>query len=85
MIRSLSEHLQKHHNDILQGVASQLQKLSQSFLNSRDHDLLEQNLQRLFTLSGGCDRIKRFLDLLRKNRELNRKGRRELEIKLNRD
>ncbi|CAH8333564.1 unnamed protein product [Eruca vesicaria subsp. sativa] len=84
MIRSLSEHLQKHHV-LLQGVATQLQKLSQSFSNSRDHDLLEQNLQRLLTLSGGCDRIKRFLDLLRKSRELNRKGRRELKIKLDRD
>ncbi|KAF8092035.1 hypothetical protein N665_0427s0015 [Sinapis alba] len=84
MIRSLSEHLHKHHA-ILQGVASQLQKLSQSFSNSRDHDLLEQNLQRLLTHSGDCDMIKRFLDLLRKSRELNRKGRRELKIKLARD
>lgn len=83
MISYLSEHLQKHHV-LLQG-ASQLQKLSQSFLNSHDHDLLEQNLQYLLTLSGGCDRIKRFLDLLIKNRELNRKGRRELKIKLERD
>lgn len=73
MIRSLSEHFQKHHV-LVQGVSSQLQKLSQSFSNSRDHDLLEQNLQRLLTLSGGCDRIKRVLDFLRKIRELNRKG-----------
>ncbi|KAH0869140.1 hypothetical protein HID58_076162 [Brassica napus] len=73
MIRSLSEHFQKHHV-LVQGVSSQLQKLSQSFSNSRDHDLLEQNLQRLLTLSGGCDRIKRVLDFLRKIRELNLKG-----------
>ncbi|CAH2046350.1 unnamed protein product [Thlaspi arvense] len=74
VMRSLSEHLHRKHHVLLHGFASQLQKISQSFSNSRDHDLLEQHLQGLLILSGGCNIVKRCIDVVRKQRELNLKG-----------
>lgn len=74
MIRSLSEHLHRKHHVLLQGLAGELQKRWKSFSNSHDHDQLEHHLQILLNLSGGCIVIKRFLEVVRKNRESNRKG-----------